>query len=383
MPFMKRLFGDPPTLEKDTTFSSKSTYKLVSRLGRGGMGEVWKAERTSAGGHTQTVAVKFLTETTTGQASLAAEALRMSRLSHDNIVQYLDSGVDESGRVFVAMSFVEGIDLDGLRDLCGVGTDRVHKAEAAHRLPEQIVGFIAFMTLRALSYAHNYDFGGGVVGLVHRDVSPGNILLDENRGFVKLSDFGIAAVLGDTEGSGQIAGKVPYMAPEVLTGDPIDARSDLYALGLVVYELLTGFNPNMRPASSQSVIGAITEVMLSLEKPMRPPHGLLAGIDEEISRITVKLLARAPEERYGSADRALEDLGAYLFNRGFGPTTTSLSDYLALLRSPDARPTPSAFNSLRFLDWTEGDKAVRPTWILTPEAAADVERKLNPGRVND
>jgi eukaryotic-like serine/threonine-protein kinase len=382
MPFMKKLFGDPPKLEKGATFASKSTYRLLARLGRGGMGEVWKAERVSAGGHGQLVAVKFLTETTTGQASLAAEALRMSRLSHDNIVQYLDSGVDEAGRVFVAMTFVEGLDLDGLRELVGLGTERAHKGAVAHRLPEPIVGFVAFMTLRALSYAHTYDFGGGVVGLVHRDVSPGNILLDERRGFVKLSDFGVAAVLGDAEGAGQITGKVPYMAPEVLTGDPVDARSDLYALGLVVYELLTGFNPNMRPAASQSVVGAITEVMLSLEKPLRPPHKLLAGIDEEISRFTLKLLARDPEERYASADHALEDLGAYLFNRGFGPTTTSLADFLALLRSPAVNAMPGAYNSLRFLDWTDADRAVRPPWIVTADAAAELARGLNPARVN-
>jgi len=382
MPFMKRFFSDPPQLQKDTTFSSKSTYRLVARLGRGGMGEVWRAERTSAGGHDQVVAVKFLTETTNGQTSLAAEALRMSRLSHDNIVQYLDSGVDDTGRVFVAMTFVEGLDLDGLRELCGVSTERAYRGKAEHRLPEQIVGFIAFMTLRALSYAHAYDFGGGVVGLVHRDVSPGNILLDEKRGFVKLSDFGVAAVLGDAEGAGQITGKVPYMAPEVLTGDPVDARSDLYALGLVVYELLTGFNPNMRPASSQSVIGAISEVMLSLDKPLRPPHELVLGIDEAMSRIVVKLLGRDPGERYGSADGALEDFGAYLFNRGFGPTTTSLADYLALLRHPSARPTPSAFNSLRFLDWTGGEEALRPRWRLAPGAAADLASGLNPARVN-
>jgi serine/threonine-protein kinase len=382
MPFMKKLFGDPARLEKDATFASKSTYKLIARLGRGGMGEVWKAERTSAGGHGQIVAVKFLTETANGQASLAAEALRMSRLSHDNIVQYLDSGVDEAGRVFVAMTFVEGLDLDGLRELVGIGSERVHQGQAAHRLPEQIVGFVAFMTLRGLSYAHNYDFGGGVVGLVHRDVSPGNILLDERRGFVKLSDFGVAAVLGDVEGAGQITGKVPYMAPEVLIGDPVDARADLYALGLVVYELLTGFNPNMRPAASQSVIGAITEVMLSIEKPLRPPHRLLAGLDEEISRITTKLLARDPGERYASADDALEDLGGYLFNRGFGPTTTSLADYLALLRRPAAHPMPGAYTSLRFLDWTDAERTVRPPWILTAEAAADLARGLNPGRVN-
>ena len=379
---MKRLFGDPPKLEKDAAFSAKSTYRLIERLGRGGMGEVWKAERTSAGGHSQVVAVKFLTETSTGQASLAAEALRMSRLTHDNIVQYLDSGVDDAGRIFVAMTFVEGLDLDGLRALCGLDQRSVYTGSPAQRIPEQIVGFVALMTLRALKYAHAYDFGGGVVGLVHRDVSPGNILLDERRGFVKLSDFGVAAAIRDVAGGGQITGKVPYMAPEVLVGDPVDARSDLYALGLVLYELLTGFNPNMRPLESQSVIGAITEVMLSLEKPIRPPDKLLVGVDEEISRIVVKLLAREPDERYASAGHALEDLSAHLFNRGFGPTTASLADYLALLRDPGARPLPGAYPSLRFLDWATAPDAVRPPWVLTPEAAADVAAKLNPARVN-
>ncbi len=380
MPFMKRLFGEPARNDKGSEFGSRSTYRLIERLGRGGMGEVWKAERTSAGGHKQIVAVKFLLESSSGEASLAAEALRMSRLSHDNIVQYLDSGVDEAGRVFVAMTFVEGLDLDGLRTRCGMDAARAYGGNAAHRVPDQIVGFIAFMTLRALEYAHTFDFGSGVVGLVHRDVSPGNILLDEKRGFVKLSDFGVAAALADVAGSGQITGKVPYMAPEVLVGDPFDGRSDLYALGLVVFELLTGFNPNMRPAMMSSVIGAISEVMLSLEKPLRPPHEIVVGIDEELSRFVVKLLARAPEERYTTAEEALDALGAYLFNHGFGPTTTSLADYFALLAAPPGAPCTRP--SLRFLRCGEGGcgREIRPPWVLTPEAKADLAKSGNPGR---
>jgi len=381
MPFMKRLFGEPRRLDKGAEFDSRSSYRLGERLGRGGMGEVWKAERTSAGGHTQIVAVKFLTESSSGEASLAAEALRMSRLCHDNIVQYLDSGVDEAGRVFVAMTFVEGLDLDGLRTLCGLDAARIYGEGGSHRIPEQIVGFIAFMTLRALEHAHTFDFGNGVVGLVHRDVSPGNILLDEKRGFVKLSDFGVAAALADVAGAGQVTGKVPYMAPEVLIGDPFDARSDLYALGLVIYELLTGINPNMRPSAANSVIGAITEVMLSLDKPLRPPCEVVEGVGEEISRITLKLLARDPEERFPCAKDALEALGAYLFNHGFGPTTTSLADYLSLIRNPAARASASAHTSLCFLDWASEENAVRPAWRLTPEAAAAIAKGLNPGRM--
>jgi eukaryotic-like serine/threonine-protein kinase len=381
MPFMKKLFGEPAPLEAGAAFASRSTYRLTERLGRGGMGEVWKAERTSAGGHAQIVAVKFLTGASSGEAALAAEALRMSRLCHDNIVQYLDSGVDEAGRLFVAMTFVEGMDLDKLRLAAGIDSARIYTSLPPHRIPEQIVGFIAFMTLRALEHAHTFDFGGGVIGLVHRDVSPGNILLDVKRGFVKLSDFGVAAVLEDVAGAGQITGKVPYMAPEVLVGDPVDARSDLYALGLVLYELLTGFNPNMRPTMAHSVIGAITEVMLSLEKPLRPPHGLVVGVDEELSLIVTKLLSRAPEGRYASAGEALEALGACLFNHGFGPTTTSLADYLALLAGPPEAAAACTVPSLRFLACVDGVRTIRPPWRLTPEAAAAVAEGKNPGRV--
>lgn len=381
MAFMKKLFGEPPALEAGAAFGSRSSYRLVERLGRGGMGEVWKAERTSAAGHPQIVAVKFLTEASAGEASLAAEALRMSRLSHDNIVQYLDSGKDEAGRLFVAMTFVEGMDLDRLRLAAGIDSPRIYEVSPAHRIPERIVGFVAFMTLRALDYAHTFDFGGGVIGLVHRDVSPGNILLDERRGFVKLSDFGVAAALEDVAGAGQITGKVPYMAPEVLVGDRLDARSDLYALGLVLYELLTGFNPNMRPTMAHSVIGAITEVMLSLEKPLRPPHGLVEGVDEEISLIVAKMLSRDPGGRHGSAKEAMDAFGAYLFNHGFGPTTTSLADYLALLAAPSGGGAACTAPSLRFLPCVDGVRTIRPPWRLTPEAAAAVAKGENPGRV--
>ncbi|HUT76678.1 MAG TPA: serine/threonine-protein kinase, partial [Polyangia bacterium] len=240
--------GRPGPLEPGGLFNSGSEYRLVERLGRGGMGEVWKAERRSAGGQMQKVAVKFLADSG-GAAALDVEALRMSLLSHDNIVPFVDSGCDQDGRFFVAMTFVEGMDLDGLRRMIELDGEAAYQVgRATVRVPEQIVGFVLFMVLRALEYAHTFDFGGGVVGLVHRDISPGNILLDERLGFVKLSDFGVAVVSGDAAGQRQIAGKVPYMAPEVLIGDLADARSDLYSLGLVAYELATGFNPNVRPA---------------------------------------------------------------------------------------------------------------------------------------
>lgn len=374
---------DPPPLDAGWLFDSGSSYRLIRRLGRGGMGEVWEAERCSAGGHTHRVAVKFISDPGTRPESLDAEALRMSRLSHDNIVPFLDSGLDSAGRFFVAMQYVEGMDLDGLRTLVGLRSTAVYQpGTQALRIPDQIVGFAMFMTLRALHHAHTFDFGGGVVGLVHRDVSPGNILVDEARGFVKLTDFGVSAVQGgaDEHGDNQVVGKVPYMAPEVLLGDPTDARSDLYALGLVAYELLTGFNPNLRPAALKSVIGSITEVMLSLDKPLKPACEVTTGVSAGMSEILAKLLQRNPDDRYQSADEALADVSMYLYDRGFGPTTASLCNYLAIVRNPQAVPADLARHTLRFLDWGEGVRGILPPWEPTAAAAAAVAAGENPAR---
>ena len=377
-----RLFGTNQDLAPGHIFSSESKYELLSRLGKGGMGEVWRAKRTSAAGHIQNVAVKFMSEPGADVRTLDAEALRMSNLIHDNIVPFIDSGQDSAGRFFVAMALIEGIDVNALRDLAYSNLTGSDNAREMARIPDKIVGFIIFMTLRALAYAHARDFGGGAIGLIHRDISPGNILLDEKEGFVKLTDFGVAAVQGSDSANGQIAGKIPYMAPEVLVEDPINCQVDIYSLGLVAYELLTGFNPNIRSTAQNSVLGAISEVMLSLELPLRSPHELIPGIDEGLSQIVVSMLEKEPRYRYKSAEAVLMDLGVFLFERGFGPTTSSLSDYLWLLKHSD-EPVPSNMRQqLRFLNWLEEEDPVRPAYQLSPEAEADFFEGRNPGRIH-
>ncbi len=376
------LFNDQDMLSNGYSFESSSRYELICRLGKGGMGEVWRARRISSAGHVQNVALKFMSVPGADVRALDAEALRMSNLIHDNIVPFIDSGLDAAGRYFVAMALIEGIDVNGLRDLAYsnlVGsTDGMEMA----RIPDKIVGFIIFMTLRALAFAHTRDFGGGAIGLIHRDISPGNILLDEQEGFVKLTDFGVAAVQGMDSDTCQIAGKIPYMAPEVLVENPFNCQVDIYSLGLVAYELLTGFNPNIRVSAMDSVLGAISEIMLSLDLPLRPPHELIEGIDEGLSHIVVSMLEREPAHRYKSADAAIIDLGVFLFERGYGPTTGSLADYLWLLKNP-SEPVPSRMRQrLRFLNWLEEEDPVRPAYKLTPDAEADFLEGLNPGRVH-
>ncbi len=362
-------------------FDSRCRYELVKLLGRGGMGEVWTARKISAAGHVQNVAVKFMSDPGMDVTTLDTEALRMSFLVHDNIVPFIDSGTDEQGRYFVVMAFIEGMDLNGLRELatgsaagCGQG--------AASRIPDKIVGFILFMTLRALVYAHSRDFGGGAVGLIHRDISPGNILLDEREGFVKLADFGVAAVQSKDQSHCQIAGKLPYMAPEVLVEDPINCQVDIYSLGLVAYELVTGFNPNLRPEAMKSVLGAISEVMLSIDRPLRLPHEVVDGVDPALSRIIGKMLEKDRAARYATAADVMADMGVFLFEKGYGPTTRSLGDYLWLMRDPSRRADDSMKQELRFLDFDNCPDAARPARCLSAAARDDLAAGRNPGRVH-
>ena len=371
---------DPPKLTEGMSFESQSRYTLIRRLGRGGMGEVWLADRISAGNHVQKVAVKFLFDAHASR-QLAQEAMKMSLLNHDNIVPFVDSGRDFGGRYFVAMAYIRGMNLDGLRSLVGIAPDTAWNGETQHRIPEKIIGFIAFMVLRGLDYAHDFSFEDGTSGIIHRDVSPGNILIDERKGFVKLTDFGVAAQQSTDTSHLRVVGKVPYIAPEVLTEDRVDARADIYSLGIAMYEMLTGFNPNVAITPGTNVFGAITSVMLALERPLRPPHLVLQGIDETFSNIVCRMIATAPEDRYSTADEVIADLMFYLYSPGVGPNTSSLVSYIKMMRHGSQAPTKRDIVALPFLREPDGKLDVRPKFVLTDEARGDVEAHRPPGRV--
>ena len=345
------------------------------------MGEVWLAERISEGKHSQMVAIKYI-HLEEHSLMLADEALRMSRLAHDNIVPFIDSGRDGKGRFFVAMAYVDGMDLVQLRALAGLTSQAAYSGKATGRVPDLIIGFLMFMLLRALHHAHTYDFGDGIVGLVHRDVSPGNVLINDKQGFVKLTDFGVAVRQDSGTTTGGLVGKVPYMAPEVLVDEEVDIRADLYSLGLVAYELLTGINPNVHPLGLKSILSAITNVMLELEKPRRPPHEVIEGVNPELSQIVAKLLSFAAEDRYQSADRIIADIVPVLYGGGVGPGAEALVSYLDLLRSPDKEAPKRMRAILQFLAGADGKLDIRPQWTLTRDAMRAIEAGENPARVS-
>ncbi|HVF59314.1 MAG TPA: serine/threonine-protein kinase, partial [Thermoanaerobaculia bacterium] len=193
-------------------------YRIVALLGRGGMGEVYRADDLRLG---QTVALKFLpAELAEGRERLERfySEVRLARqVSHPNVCRVYDVG-EAGGRSFLAMEYVDGEDLASLLRRIG-------------RLPEDKALEVARQLCAGLAAVHDR-------GLLHRDLKPANVMLD-GHGRVRLTDFGLAAAAAEAQGS-ELAGTPQYMAPEQFAGRGLSPRSDVYALGLVLYELFTG-----------------------------------------------------------------------------------------------------------------------------------------------
>src|SRR5258706_10705171 len=243
-------------------------YELLRPLARGGMGEVYLARRRAAGVEKWLV-VKRMRPEKSGDARFLDLFVREARLSmslvHQNIGPVFDFGrIDD--QVFLAMERVEGRDL-------GSSLARA----ATHRMPPLLAAFVAAECLQALDYAHQRRGPDGVaLGIVHRDVTPRNVLLSWS-GEVKLTDFGIATLAG--EATSRLLGTPQYMAPEQARSEPIDPRADIYAIGLVLREALSGIRP--RPgADRESILDAARRGALlpwaHSAAPLRPPSSDLA-----------------------------------------------------------------------------------------------------------
>jgi eukaryotic-like serine/threonine-protein kinase len=257
-------------------------YRILSKLGRGGMGAVYKAQDLKLD---RLVAMKVI------RGEMAADHSMMQRfkqelilardVTHHNVIRLYDIGEAE-GVDFITMEFVEGQDLSGLLKLRG----KLPAAEAADIVKQICAG---------LEVAH-------ARGIVHRDLKPGNIMLDA-AGRIVVMDFGLARGLesGGMTHAGALVGTFEYMSPEQANGAQVDARSDLYTVGLILYELLTG----VQPFHSESVI---TSLMLRTRERAQPPTVHEASIPKSISRICSKCLEIASADRYQSAAELISDL---------------------------------------------------------------------------
>jgi len=265
-----------------------SHYKILEKVGEGGMGEVYLAKDTKL---ERQVALKFLprhmTEDKDARLRFEREAKAAAALNHPNIVTIYEIGEHE-GQVFIAMEYIEGQTLKELVASC-------RPPSTVNRLPISQVLEIASQIASGLAAAH-------AKGIVHRDIKPQNILIDKD-GRLKILDFGLAKLKGVSSLTKESStlGTIHYMSPEQAMGKDIDQRSDIWSLGVVIYELLSGQLP-FRGEYDQAVIYSI------LNEELGKISALVRGIPEEYDRILEKTLVKDPAERYQHADDLLVDL---------------------------------------------------------------------------
>jgi tRNA A-37 threonylcarbamoyl transferase component Bud32 len=302
-------------------------YTVVRKLANGGMAEIFLASQQGHEGFQKPVVLKRILGTIYADPQfrnmMIDEAHISMSLTHSNIVQVLDLGL-AGGRYFLVLELVDGWDLGQV----------LKRAKAdGMPLPVEIGLFILAETCRGLAYAHGKrGVDGHPLGIVHRDVSPNNVLISEH-GEVKLADFGIAKAMNKREhtGTGVVKGKVAFMSPEQALGKPIDGRSDLFSLGSLLYVLMLG----VRPFEASTDL----ETLLRVQRAeFKPPVRVRPDIDPEVSRIILKSMRFAPEDRYQTADEMLLDIERVLRTQFGGAGQTELKYYLNELSRIDGLP---------------------------------------------
>jgi serine/threonine-protein kinase len=260
--------------------------QIVEEVASGGMAVVYRAVQDTLG---RTVAIKALKTSVATEEQIVTrferEARSLANLQHENIIHVYDFH-REHGSLFIVMEYVAGIDLYDLLDRCG-------------RLPYDVAALIAMQVGRALDYIHYR-------GIVHRDIKPANVMLSRAGG-VKVMDFGIARdkSFADLTEAGTGIGTPAYMSPEQILGENLDARSDIFSLGIVLYQMLTGRKPFVED-EQRSVMHKIR-----LEKHVRC-RKLNPDIPRELERIVDKCLRKQPRDRWRSAQHAVMALERFL-----------------------------------------------------------------------
>lgn len=385
------------------SFASTASYSIVEELGRGGMGIVYLAEKNCGGVLDYVVFKSFKTLDEEQEARLRNEANIATFLRHENIVKtyglenckladlpeafrrtlagtpnkstsdvqlptfhlrrMVDPRKGSSKRtpgfaparmpnpkatqaidaaphvLFMSMDYVDGVDLAMLMR---------HHFKLHLLLPPQIAMFVISRVARALEYAHQW--------IVHKDVTPGNVLIS-SEGVPKLTDFGIAAPL--SAAGEEFAGKVHYMAPEQLGRQKIDGRADIFSLGVVAYELLTGINL-FKPISRGTWDENVRWVKQAQTRPIVPPIEVCPDLPERLSQIVMQMLEFDVTKRYQRMVEVCIDLEKrYLFAHGFGPTNNSMSSYLRIFEHDFGDANQDDLRQLTFLRNKEGKVALQ------------------------
>jgi predicted ATPase/tRNA A-37 threonylcarbamoyl transferase component Bud32/Tfp pilus assembly protein PilF len=284
-----------------------SHYKILEKLGGGAAGVVYKGQDTKL---KRPVALKFLpaelTQDPDSKGRFLREARAASALDHTNICGVHEIDETEDGQIFMVLSYYEGETLK-------------RKIRRGALQPDQAID-IGVQLARGLAKAH-------AKGIIHRDIKPANIMIT-NEGVVKILDFGLAKLQGQTEPTtaGTIVGTLAYMSPEQARGEEVDQRSDIWSLGVVFYEMLTG----QLPFRSEDEGGMVYSI---LNRDAQPITAVRKGVPAGLQRIVSRAMAKRPEERYQRAGEVVVDLKTF---KGISETETTMSIPIA-----EAYPKPS------------------------------------------
>ncbi len=295
-------------------------YRLLERIGVGGMAEVWKARMTGVEGFQKTVAIKkilpHLTDSPAFVDMFIDEAKLAAQLSHANIIHIYDLGkIDHD--YYIAMEYVEGANL---RNLLNVARER------GKPVPIGLALFVAARLASALDHAHHKrDFEDRDLGLVHRDVSPQNVLIGY-EGTIKLCDFGIVKAVSKSSHTqmGALKGKLQYMSPEQAWGKMVDGRSDIFAVGGLLFEMLTG-RRLFAGDSEMEVLEAVRECRIQKPSELRPE------VSDEVDALVLKALEAEPGDRFQSAGELSRRLEELLTSFRPAPGQAELAAYVAEL----------------------------------------------------
>jgi serine/threonine protein kinase len=335
----------------------QARYTILERLGGGGQAEVFRGVAESMQGFKKPVAIKRVLPHLSTNPVFAAMFLDEARLSlflqHANVVQVFDISRAADETFFLVMEFVDGCDLKALIERQTLRKRRFDTALAIYLIVE---------CCKALHYAHALEHPetGEPLGIVHRDISPPNIMVSKN-GEVKVVDFGLAKASSQVEitDQGVVKGKFAYLSPEAASGLVVDHRTDIFALGILLWEMLTGrrlFYADT-PYDTVAMVREARVPSITAERP---------DIDVELDEIVRKALAKNPDDRYQDAADLGDALNQFLFSREMKVTSRDLATLVRETRA-DLERQASPKDSL--IEAVVGDELARMTAAIAEELA--------------
>jgi serine/threonine-protein kinase len=298
---------------------SQQRYRVLQKLEAGGMAEVFRAESEGLQGFKKQVAIKRVLPDLGKKKKFISmfldEARLSAQLSHSNCVQVFDIGAGD-GAYFIVMEFVDGANLKAIAE---------SMRKQGREFPVQAAAFIATEICKGLSYAHEMrDESGVPLQIVHRDMSPPNVLITKH-GEIKIVDFGLAKASSQLEKSepGIIKGKFSYLSPEAAMGQEVDHRTDIFAVGIILWELLTQQRLFMGETDYQTV-KRVQDAQIPSVSQINP------RVPRELERIVNRALAKEMHARYQSARELGQDLTRFLFTNGAAVSTFDIADIVAV-----------------------------------------------------